>query len=248
MTFHHQLQGNGQIDLAVDSRIRQLRLDRAEAGDRYHNAQLDDYQMGQRHRLMRLPGCCLTLRARFSGGVGEMVGTAGFGFWNAPAPGNMALPQAVWFFFASPPNDLPLNANGIGRGWFASTIDAGSWRAKRLIPLAPLALVANQFGALRRRIMPPIMAQLGIAFRPISATMTDWHTYQIEWHQNGCKFLIDDRLLLETPHAPRGPLGFVCWIDNQYAIVTTRGKVRFGVLSIPAEQYLQVDSVTISTC
>ena len=99
--------------------------------DGYADAQIDDYGNCSRRRgFLWRAGVSLQLEARFSHQSGMLQGTAGFGFWNAPfADPTMkwpALPQAVWFFYASPPSDLPLPVYGEGQGWFVGTIDAGT--------------------------------------------------------------------------------------------------------------------------
>jgi hypothetical protein len=35
-------------------------------------------------------------------------------------------------------------------------------------------------------------------------------------------------------------MGFVAWIDNQYAIVTPTGRPGFGLLDVPAPQWLEI--------
>lgn len=243
MMWNKRLSGNGTVSAETHTPTR---LSLPTISDtHYHNAQIDDYADLKRRDFRHRAGTRLELAARFSHGADQLIGTAGFGFWNAPYGRGAALPQAVWFFFASPPNDLPLNKDGAGRGWFASTIDAGSWRAKRLIPLAPLALVGNQFGRIRQTIMPPIMSQLGISFTPLPETMTEWQTYRLDWRTDGCQFYVNDTLHLATPHSPRGPLGFICWIDNQFAVLTPRGQLRAGTLPIVMPQSLEIDTINI---
>jgi hypothetical protein len=184
------------------------------------------------------------LRARFSPGQDALRGTAGFGFWNAPfgdpTMRRPAPPQATWFFYASPPTDLPLAPSGPGRGWFAATLDARQARALALLPLAPALLLANQFTALRRGLWPRVRTALGISFAPLAASMADWHAYELLWLPRGCRFSIDGRVVHETPHSPRGPLGFVCWVDNQYLIATQRGRLGWGTLETAVTQTLEV--------
>lgn len=218
----------------------------------YCDAQLDDYGLVQNGRKQYPwhPGVQMQLRARFSHHAEELHGTAGFGFWNAPFGDPTikwpALPQAVWFFFGSPPNDLPLAMHGQGRGWFASTLDAATWRAKVLVPVAPFVLLANQNGRLRSKIWPWVRERLGISFAPLDVDMTGWHEYRLQWQAAGCSFWVDGRLILQTPHAPRGPLGFVCWLDNQYMIVTNKGRFGWGVLPLPAAQWMEISHLNIS--
>jgi hypothetical protein len=214
----------------------------------YTDAQIDDC-IGRRQAYPWRPGTQFALRARFSHEADQLVGTAGFGFWNAPfgdpSKPVPTLPQATWFFFGSPPNNLPLAQNGPGRGWFASTLDATTWRAIGLIPLAPAVLLLNHLVRLRRKIWPWVQKQLQISIQPIRESMTEWHTYQLIWRKSGCEFLVDGRLIHQTPFSPRGPLGFVCWIDNQYMVATANGRFRWGTLPVTSPQILEVDGLKI---
>lgn len=218
----------------------------------YADAQIDDYGLPAiRHRSQYpwRPGAFLQLKARFSHGNGRLQGTAGFGFWNAPfgdpTVRRPALPQAVWFFYASAPGDLPLAASRPGRGWFMATLDATTWQAKALMPLAPAVLLLNQFPALRRRLWPWVRQQLGISFAPVPLAMTEWHEYRLEWYPDRCLFWGDGHCLLETRHSPTGPLGFVCWLDNQYLRLTPHGRVGWGVLPVTERQWLEISHLTV---
>ena len=220
--------------------------------DGYADAQIDDYGLdgNGRSQYPWLPGTYLSLRARLSHSTDQLTGTAGFGFWNAPfADPNVrwpALPQAAWFFFASKPTDLPLALEGPGRGWFAATIDASTTAALALIPLAPAVLILNQISSLRQRIWPAVRRRLQISYAPISCKTEVWHSYALSWRPDGCAFLIDGRLVLETSFSPQGPLGFVCWIDNQYLIATNRGRFAWGKLPTRYRQVLEVRDLHIS--
>lgn len=217
----------------------------------YANAQIDDYgfEGASRGQYPWKPGTTLNLRARFSSEK-QLRGTAGFGFWNAPfgdpTIGRLALPQAAWFFFASEPNDLPFPLNGPGRGWFAATIDASGMTAMALIPFAPFVLLLNQLPSLRRRIWPAVRKGLKISYAPISQSMNEWHTYGLAWMPSGCSFQVDEATVLQTPCSPSGPLGFVCWVDNQYLIATKRGRVGWGTIRTRSKQSLEVDNLTLS--
>ena len=147
-------------------------------GDGYKDAQIDDYGValnGRKHYPWR-PNVELMLNARFSHPEDQLIGTAGFGFWNAPFGDPTvkwpALPQAVWFFFGSPPNNLPLNVTGAGQGWFASTLDATTAKAKWMIPLSPIVLLLNQNGRLRNKIWPWVHRRLGMSFTPIDVDLS----------------------------------------------------------------------------
>ena len=221
----------------------------------YADAQIDDYgPLTKKWRLSRRhypwhPGVSVRLRARFSHPTGKLLGTAGFGFWNAPFGDPTvpwpALPQAAWFFYASAPSNLPLAAEGPGRGWFAATLDTTTGRAKALIPVAPLVLLLNQSERLRQRIWPWLRRQLGISFAPLPCLMTDWHVYELNWMLDGCSFFVDGELVLETPFSPRGPLGFVCWLDNQYMVLEGNGRFCWGTLPISITQWLEVADLSL---
>lgn len=234
-----------------------LQLEIPPTGEGYADAQVDDYGLllgaRQKSRGRKAypwrPGVRFSLRARFSHSVDAMRGTAGFGFWNAPfgdpTVRRPALPQACWFFFASAPSDLPLNPQGAGRGWFAATIDASSSKALVLVPLAPPVLLFNQVAALRRRIWPEVARRLKISFAPVACEMRQWHQYELSWLPDGCTFTIDGEISLRTRYSPKGPLGFVCWLDNQYLWLTNRGRIGWGVLPTAQTQWLEVDDLRL---
>ncbi len=228
------------------------RLELPPTASGYADAQLDDYSQegGKRQDRFRWhQGVELKLKACFSHQQDDLVGTAGFGFWNAPfgdpSVRRPALPQAAWFFFASEPSDLPLAEVGPGRGWFASSIDASSAAAKALIPAAPAALLLNQFGPLRRRLWPRIRAALGISFARVNVELRRWHSYRLLWQPSGCLFQVNGQDLLRTRHSPAGPLGFVCWIDNQYLVATNRGRFRWGVLPTASAQWMEISELSV---
>lgn len=223
----------------------------------YVDAQIDDYGAGANgKRLLRSrrnypwrPGTNLRLNARFSHRTGELVGTAGFGFWNAPFGDPTvrwpALPQAAWFFYASRPSNLPLAEEGPGRGWFAATLDASRASAIMMAPLAPVIVILDQVDSLRRRFWPAVRRGLRISYAQIDADIREWHDYALRWRKEGCVFSIDGGTALETHYSPRGPLGFVCWLDNQYLVLTNRGRLGWGVLPVPTEQWLEVDELEV---
>ncbi|NIO41612.1 MAG: hypothetical protein GTO41_16380, partial [Burkholderiales bacterium] len=72
-----------------------------------------------------------------------------------------------------------------------------------------------------------------------------WHTYVLEWTQESARFLVDEKLVLDCGTSPGGPLGFVMWLDNRYAVVTPWGRFGFGLLAAPGEQWLEVDILAI---
>lgn len=216
----------------------------------YADAQIDDYGGRRRRRYPWCAGTYMDLRARFSHAAGRLVGTAGFGFWNAPFGDPTmpwpALPQVCWFFYASAPGLLPFAPSGAGRGWFAATMDATSFKALLTAPLAPLIIVLDQVSALRRVLWPWVRRRLAISHALLDAVeLVDWHAYRLEWRANGCRFSIDEEVVLETPHTPKGPLGFVCWLDNQYLVATATGRFRWGTLAVADRQWLEVSELKV---
>jgi hypothetical protein len=222
----------------------------------YSNAQIDDYAGRPRSQFLHTPPLVLTLRARFSHGPATrdapgLRGTAGFGFWNDPFmmtdPRPPALPRALWFFYASPPSDMKLDLATPGWGWKAATIDALRPSAIGPALAAPLLVPLMNFPWVYRRAWPAIQRRLRIAESLVSAGMTGWHTYGIEWGtgptQGRCRFLVDSALVLDAP-APRGPLGLVIWCDNQYMVVQPWGRLAHGVLET-GEQWLEVEDIDV---
>lgn len=236
--------GSGQVN-QIDS-IARLSLPQADRTI-YSDAQIDDYAGLSRRSFPHRPPIHLSLRARFSSE--NILGTAGFGFWNHPFVPNSrwpTLPRAIWFFFASSPSNMALATDIAGFGWKAATIDATQPSALAIAPLAPIILLLNQSRKLYRRIWPFIERRLRIAEQLIDpALMREWHTYSIEWEIDRAQLSIDDRIVLETDRSPRGPMGFITWIDNQIAIVTPQGRINFGLLKTDREQWLEIEHVEI---
>jgi hypothetical protein len=177
----------------------------------------------------------------------QLAGTAGFGFWNnpfSPLGGAPALPSAIWFFHASQPSDMPLALGVPGRGWKAACIDATRVAALAWAPLAPAVVLANHVPELRRRIWPRVQRALGVAEASIDAPEPRWRTYTIEWRPDAARFAVDGETVLETDRPPRGPLGFVAWVDNQWMVATPRGRFGWGLLETPA-QWLDLSLVRI---
>ncbi|RPI49883.1 MAG: hypothetical protein EHM56_11700 [Chloroflexi bacterium] len=214
----------------------------------YSNAQIDDYQGTQRRSFPWRPPLRLTVRARFSHSRAGLRGTAGFGFWNDPfLMTNIrlpALPRAAWFFFASPPSDMKLAMQVPGHGWKAAVIDALRPASLLLAPAAlPAALLMN-VRPLYRRLWPPIQRALNVAEALLDVEMRDWQTYLLEWGPQHARFTVSGERVLEAP-APRGPLGFVLWMDNQYLVATPWGRLRYGRLNVPGEQWMDVEHLSI---
>jgi hypothetical protein len=235
--------GRGQV-IRTDDGVR-LTLQGATSRA-YSNAQIDDYSALPGLPLLRRPPLRLRLRARFAQPAGAIRGTAGFGFWNYFFAGVPALPRAVWFFFGSPPGDLPLAYGVPGYGWKAAVIDVGRPQALAWAPFAPLAVPLMRRPAWYRRLWPRIQRAAGIAETALDVALDEWHTYEIDWGVHTSTLRVDGRVVLDRAPSPRGPLCVVAWIDNQYAIVTPQGRLGWGLLGAPA-QGLEIADLMITT-
>lgn len=219
----------------------------------YRLAQLDDYQGLYRASFPWEPPAQVTLKARASSDL--IPGTWGFGFWNDPfeigvsrggAPTRLpALPNAAWFFFASPPNYLSLDNRLPGNGMLAAAYNAPLWPAWALTPgllLLPLLLLPPSARVLRcaaSRIVRQDAIQL---FHDV----TRWHTYSLDWEHERVVFSLDGVRTLETPISPRGRLGFVLWVDNQFIAFPPKSQPRYGTLKNPDPCWIEVQGLEIS--
>ncbi len=215
----------------------------------YSNAQIDDYHGLARSAYRWRPPLTLALRARFSHPVGALCGTAGFGLWNDPfmmsGSRRPALPRALWFFYASPPSNMAL-AHGVpGQGWKAAVIDAQRPLFYLLAPSAPIGLLLMRWRRAYDALWPVAQAASGVAEAPLRATMTEWHCYRLSWESHLVRFWVDDTLVLVTRRAPRGPLGLVVWLDNQFMVATPQDDLRHGLLATAQTQWLEVTDLQI---
>lgn len=211
----------------------------------YSDAQLHDYAGLARRDFAWRPPLAFSIRARLSP---QTRGTAGFGFWNnplAPLGGIPALPQAAWFLWASPPSAMELAQDIPGYGWKAATIDAGRSAALGWAPLAPAVLLACRHPWLRRRIWPRVQRALAVDEQVLTDDPGAWHTYEIIWLRDRVFFGVDGHRVLVSRMAPRGPLGLVIWIDNQWARVTPSGSFGWGLLDTQKPQSLEWSDLRI---
>ena len=213
----------------------------------YRDAQLDDYSQLPRHKFPHRT-LSLSLRARTSSI--SPAGTWGFGLWNDPfglslgfggSPFRLpALPNAVWFFYASSQNYLSFTDDKPAQGFLAQT-----FRSPKFHPLLILAGLALPFSRTStRKLLSKVIDEDSIA---VSVDVTQWHSYRLEWEAKRVAWYVDDALVFESPVSPNAsrPLGFIIWIDNQYAAFTPEGKIAFGVLE-GKEEWLEVEDIIIS--
>lgn len=249
--------GGGLVEI-VNETLR-LELPDATTGA-YSDAQIDDYTGRARSAFPWRPPLKLALRARFSHPVHPIAapdpeanqrllrGTAGFGFWNYPLSltgAALRLPDAIWFFGASQPSNMALVPGLPGWGWKAQVVHAQRWGA--LAAAGPTALTAL-WGRLSGRADAAahwVQRLTGAQEARLTNDPREWATYEIEWRAERATFRVNGATILVAPHPPRGPLGFVAWVDNQYAVATPRGELRFGTIASERE-WIELDSIHIS--
>lgn len=248
--------GGGTLT-CTDSTLR-LAIPAARAGA-YSDAQIDDCGRLPRGQYPWRPPLRLEVRARASHAqaakqtaperaASALQGTAGFGFWNYPFTTTgavLTLPDAVWFFYASPPSNMALVPGVPGHGWKAQIVHAH--RVGALAALPP-TLGAMLWGRLSGAMGPAerwVRRLTGAVEAEAAPSLAEWHDYAIEWLPERARFWVDGAEVLMAAQPPRGPLGFVAWVDNQYAVATPRGVLRFGTLATEPE-WLELAHVRIT--
>jgi hypothetical protein len=222
--------------LQTDSSTWHLQIPPGSAG-RYRLAQIDDYADMPRRDFPWQPPLRLSLRARASSD--EIPGTWGFGLWNDPFGLTLVkgtqlrlpvLPNAAWFFFASPPNYLSLRDDLPAQGQLAVTFRSPPKLPAGLLLRAPLLALFTLRPLMRylRRSARRYVQQDAIS---LDHDPTEWHAYEIDWRPDRVLFRLDGATILETRVSPAGPLGLVIWVDNQYASLPPDGRIGFGTLA-----------------
>jgi len=222
----------------------------AGAAGSYRLAQLDDYFALPRGRFPFVAPASLSLRCRISESL--LPGTWGFGFWNDPFMFSLGLqgaarrlpvlPNAAWFFHASPESQLSLRNQLPGNGFLAQSFSSPKIPALLMAPgllAAPLLLsktFARWIRAVLRKIIDEGSARLGL-------DVTQWHTYSLDWNPTRVEFSIDGAAAFETSVSPKGPLGLVIWIDNQFAAFTPGGKINAGTEQNPVPAWMEIETV-----
>ncbi|HEY0752471.1 MAG TPA: hypothetical protein VGD98_00715 [Ktedonobacteraceae bacterium] len=244
---------------ALTSEDAILRLSLAETlADHYSDAQIDDYGKLARVNFPWRPPLRMEVEARASLPAADtnsttasavLRGTAGFGFWNYPfsVRGDiLMLPEAVWFFYASPPSNMALVPGLPGWGWKAQVVHA--MRPGALLSTPPMVL-STALAVLSGKTAPAArwMQRLSGAHEALLQTeLTTWHRYTLEWHAQEALFSVDGELVLRAPNPPVRPLGFVAWLDNQFAVATPRGVLRFGSVKTGA-QWCEISQLRIES-
>jgi hypothetical protein len=213
----------------------------------YRLAQLDDHGSHRRHDFPWKPPLTLNLQARVSSE--ELPGTWGFGLWNDPfsfmiaynmvVPRFPALPDAAWFFHASPQNYLSLRDDLPANGFLAASFSSSK------VPLVLLALASPGMAL----TLIPGLAQLVRRWlrnlihqdaAQIHTHVTEWHAYRLVWEPELVRLSLDGKEVLQTSISPHERLSLVIWIDNQYASLAPVGRLRYGSLPNPAPAWMEI--------
>ena len=221
----------------------------------YADAQLDDTQTLRRHTLRWKPPLRFSVRARTS--IPAPLGTFGFGFWNDPFSLYLGMggaarklpsaPQCAWFFYGSPPLDLPLAEGVPGSGWKAATLRFRNIPSPVLAPIALGGVALASLPLLRRWALAQARRVYRAEERVLEIDPSQWHTYAIEWSPVSVGFFLDGAEMLRSMHPPLAPLGLVLWIDNQYAVASVEKGFGFGVLELERGQTLELEAARIET-
>ena len=237
-------EANGGRVICGENQEWQLELPLASGG-RYTLAQLDDYMHSPRRKFPHQPPLRFEMDARLSGE--RLPGTWGFGFWNDPfsfgfGPAGISralpvLPNAAWFFYGSEHNYLSLNEDQPANGFHAKV-----FRSPRLpsflsifaLPVLPFFLWTTA-GKVIRRLSRKFVKEDG---QSLSVRVEEWHTYRLDWGIDRVSFVIDGQEYFSTPMCPRGKMGLVIWVDNQFMRFGPDGKFKYGFTPSHAEHGL----------
>mgnify|MGYP001070314186 CR=1 FL=1 len=216
----------------------------------YGLAQLDDYMHLPRRKFPHTPPFSLRIEARVSGQC--LPGTWGFGLWNDPfsvgfGAGGMSrllpvAPNAAWFFYGSGDNHLSLRDDLPGSGFHAKTFRSPllpsilSLAAVPGLPLLLWPLAARFVRKLSRQVVKEDATLLDVDLK-------DWHAYQLDWQDDSVTFSVDGEEVFQTNLSPRGRLGLVIWMDNQFFRFDSEGQIGFGFLQTFATQILAVRNI-----
>jgi hypothetical protein len=234
--------GHAEIEHAPG--ILRFVLSGAEEG-KLSDAEIDDHRTVPRSRLLWTPPLRMTVRARMSHRAGEMLGTAGFGFWNDPfdwAGSVQVPPNALWFFYASPQSDMAFVRGVPGNGWKAAMLNGGR--------SDPFTMAIGNFV-----FRLPGMSKLVFALAETrihshehvldDVALTDWRTYRIDWLPREAVFFVDDREVFRAPNPPTVPLGFVAWVDNNATTMGPGREFSFSRIAIQQRQWMELSRVRI---
>ena len=218
----------------------------------YRLAQMGDDAGLERDCLRWDSPVTLSLRARVS--TADIQGTWGFGFWNDPFSLSLGfgggsrrfptLPNAAWFFFAAPHNYLSFRNDMPANGFIAQTFQSPRLPAY-LMSLGVLVLPLLLWKWLARKIRSSIGYLIKEESFLLSMDVTQWNHFQLEWSTDQVVFRVGDNAF-ETGVVPKGPLGFLVWIDNQYAAFPPSGRLSYGTLPSFHPSWLEIEDLLLA--
>jgi hypothetical protein len=217
---------------------------------KYRWAQFDDYLDKSRKKFAWQSPSHLSLDARCDNPHHQ--GTWGFGFWNDPFNTSLGvkgsvrrlpvLPNCAWFFFASKHNYLSFENNLPAQGFLAATFSSPIIPSIFYAPTLPFLpfLINKHFAKFARHVLSHFVKQDA---NLIDLDIKQWHTYKIDWQPHEVQFLIDDQMILSTLLSPKGKLGLVIWVDNQFAAFKPNGQIAFGTLAAKESTTLEIKNL-----
>jgi hypothetical protein len=224
----------------------------ANASRAYRLAQLDDHSTLRRRDFPWKPPLTLSLQARVS--AEDLPGTWGFGLWNDPFSFLLgysgmltrfpALPDAAWFFYASPKNYLSFRDDLTARGFLAATFSSVKIPAILLTLASPtlaLTLIPGAAQLIRMLLRRVIYQDAALIYTRV----TEWHSYNLEWESGLVRFRLDGAEILQTNIVPHAPLSLVLWVDNQYAALPPAGRLKYGMLPNPEPAWMEIRDVEV---
>ena len=129
----------------------------------------------------------------------------------------------------------------------AATFDAHNARFLSLLPAAPIGFLLMRSQRLYDALWGIGQRALGINEAALDPSLlADWHSYSIDWRADGADFAVDGAVVLSAQSVPSARLGFIAWLDNQYAIVTPQGRFGHGTLAIDRPQSLLLRDIAIA--
>lgn len=251
LDLHERTANGGKVEILGENHWI-FRIPKGPAGI-YRWAQLDDHLHCKRGEFPNQPPVRLELRARVSSQ--DISGTWGFGLWNDPfslsfrlggaAQRLPALPNAAWFFHASPPNYLAFHDTHPATGFLAATFRSPLIPEPLLLLGAPFApfLLLPAAARLMRRAAGWLIHESGVQ-TPVD--VTGWHAYRLDWLEECVRFFVDGEMLNETKVTPRGKMGLVVWVDNQYASFPPNGKLKMGNLENQEDAWMEVEELLLT--
>jgi hypothetical protein len=164
--------------------------------------------------------------------------------YNRVVPRFPTLPDATWFFHASPQNYLSLRDELPANGFLAATFSSNHVPAALLAlasPMLALTLIPGAAQVIRRLLRRVIHQDAAL----IQTNVMDWHEYMMEWDSVQVRISLDGAELLHTNIVPHRPLSLVIWVDNQYAALSPAGRLKYGTLPNPEPAWMELRDIKL---